>query len=260
MFRSIRPVCVAGRLMTLVPLNWEKPGAELGSLLLVSAIGVSACSSSDGASCSPDDAYAPNMAASNFVALVDNPSWPLVAGTRYVFEGGGEHIEVSVTGETKQILGVTASVVRDTATVAGEVTEDTFDWYAQDVLGNVWYFGEDTKQYEGGQLVGSEGSWESGVDGAKPGIVMHATQPALAVPYRQEYYACEAEDQAEVTSLNELVSVPYGTFTGCLKTREFSPLEPEVNEYKYYCTGIGLVLEVDVATGQRTELLSITGP
>jgi hypothetical protein len=243
MLRYIRKVCVAGRLMTLA-----------------SAIGVSACSSSDEASCSPDDAYAPNIAASDFVAQVDNPLWPLVAGTRYVFEGGGEHIEVSVTGETKQILGVAATVVRDTATVAGEVTEDTFDWYAQDAQGNVWYFGEDTKEYEGGQVVSSEGSWESGVHDAKPGIVMHATQPAPGAPYRQEYYACAAEDQAEVASQGEAVSVPYGSFTGCLKTREFTPLEPDVNEYKYYCPGVGLVLEVDVATGQRTELLSITGP
>jgi hypothetical protein len=219
-----------------------------------------ACSSSDEPNCTFDASYAPEITASGFVTTVDNPLWPLVPGTGYTFEGGGEHIEVNVTSETKTILGVTTTVVRDTATVNGQVTEDTYDWFAQDVDGNVWYFGEDTKEYEGGRLESTEGSWQAGVDGAQPGIVMHAVQPAPGVAYRQEYYACHAEDQAEVVALSEDVSVPYRDFTGCLKTREFSPLEPDVNEFKYYCPGIGVVLEEDVASGQRTELLNVTGP
>jgi hypothetical protein len=171
-----------------------------------------------------------------------------------------ERIVVTVTNDTKLILGVTTTVVHDVVSAGGQITEDTYDWYAQDTAGNVWYFGEDAKQYEGGQLVGTEGSWEAGVDGAEPGIVMHATQPAIGSEYRQEYYACVAEDMAEVISLNESVTVPYGSFDNCLQTHEFSPLEPDANEDKYYAPGVGLVLVVDLNTGLRTELIEVTTP
>ena len=210
--------------------------------------------------CTPDPTYNPSINPADFVAGVDNALFPLVLGTRYVYQGGEETIEVTVTNDTKQILGVTTIVVRDVVSVGGEIIEDTYDWYAQDKAGNVWYFGEDTKEYEDGQLVSMEGSWEAGVDGAKPGIVMHATQPTIGVPYRQEYYACEAEDMAEVVSLNESVTVPYGSFDHCLQTRDFTPLEPGVSEYKYYALGVGLVLEVDVQSGARTELIEVTTP
>jgi hypothetical protein len=180
-----------------------------------------------------------------------------VPGTRYIYRGGEETIEVTVTHDTKQILGVTTIVVHDVVSIDGETIEDTYDWYAQDNSGNVWYLGEDTKEYENGQVVSTEGSWEAGVDGAKPGIVMHATQPAIGSPYRQEYYACKAEDMAEVVSLDESVTVPYGSFDNSLQTREFTPLDPDVNEYKYYAPGVGLVLEVDVKSGNRTELIEV---
>jgi hypothetical protein len=183
-----------------------------------------------------------------------------VPGTRYVYQGGEETTEVTVTNDTKQILGVTTIVVRDVVSVGGEIIEDTYDWYAQDKAGDVWYLGEDTKEYENGQLVSTKGSWEAGVDGAKPGIIMHATQPAIGAPYRQEYYACKAEDWAEVVSLNESVTVPYGSFDNCLQTREFTPLEPGVSEYKYYAPGIGVMLEVGVQSGSRMELIEVTTP
>lgn len=210
--------------------------------------------------CTPDPTYNPSINPADFVAGVDNLLFPLVPGTQYVYQGGEETIEVTVTDDTKQILGVTTIVVRDVVSVGSEIIEDTYDWYAQDKAGNVWYFGEDTKEYEDGQVVSTEGSWEAGVDGAKPGIIMHATQPAIGVPYRQEYYACEAEDMAEVVSLSESVTVPYGSFDNCLQTRDFTPLEPNVNEYKYYAPGVGLVLEVDVQSGARTELIEVTTP
>lgn len=225
---------------------------------IATAGAISACSSEE--DCTPDPTYDPQIDPADFVAAVDNPLWPLVPGTQYVFEGGGERIEVTVTQNTREILGVTTTVVRDTVTVEGEVEEDTYDWFAQDVTGNVWYFGEDTKEYKGGKVVSTEGSWEAGLDGAKPGIVMHASQPEPGVSYRQEYYPCEAEDMAEVVSLSETVAVPFGTFEGCLQTREFTPLEPDANEYKYYAPGIGVVLEVDVASGARTELVEVIMP
>jgi hypothetical protein len=212
------------------------------------------------AGCTPDPAYDPVVDAATFTSTVDNPLWPLVPGTRYVYKGGDETIEVTVASETKDILGVPNVVVRDVASVDGEVIEDTLDWYAQDAAGNVWYFGEATTEYEGGQPVSTAGSWEAGIDGARPGIVMHAVQPPPGSPYRQEYYACQAEDMAEVVSTTDSVSVPYGNFENCLKTHEFTPLEPTANEYKFYCDGVGLVLEVDANTGARVELIEVAAP
>jgi hypothetical protein len=228
--------------------------------LVLVVTSITACGISCAEECTPDPTYDPSINPVDFVAGVDNLLFPLVPGTRYVYQGGEETTEVTVTNNTKQILGVTTIVVRDVVSVGGEIIEDTYDWYAQDKAGNVWYFGEDTKEYEGSQLVSTEGSWEAGVDGAKPGIIMHATQPAIGVPYRQEYYACEAEDMAEVVSLNKSVTVPYGSFDNCLQTRDFTPLEPDVSEYKYYAPGVGLVLEVAVQSGARTELIEVTTP
>jgi hypothetical protein len=210
-----------------------------------------------GDGCAVDETYNPAINPADFTATIDNPLLPLVPGSRYVYQGGDETVEVTVTPDMKSIMGVPCIVVRDTVTVGGEILEDTYDWYAQDSEGNVWYFGEDTKEYENGEVVSNEGSWEAGVDGAKPGIVMHAVQPAAGSPYRQEYYPCEAEDMAEVVSLDEAVTVPFGQYGNCLQTREFTPLEPDVNEYKYYCEDVGLVLEVDVGTGARTELVDV---
>jgi hypothetical protein len=227
-------------------------------ILIITGVGAGGISCEEG--CTPDPTYNPSINPGDFVAGVDNPLFPLVPGMKYVYHGGGETTEVTVTDGTKQILGVTSIVVRDVVSVGGEIIEDTYDWYAQDKEGNVWYFGEDTKEYKDGQLVSTEGSWEAGVDGAKPGIVMHRTQPATGVPYRQEYYACKAEDMAEIVSLNESVTVSYGSFDNCLQTREFTPLEPGVSEYKYYAPGVGLVLEVGVQSGARTELIEVTTP
>jgi hypothetical protein len=193
--------------------------------------------------------------------IIDNPHFDLIPGTTFTYESeteeGTEEIIVVVTDETKEILGVTATVVHDTASLDEELIEDTFDWFAQDKEGNVWYLGEDTKEYENGEVVSTEGSWEAGVDGAEAGIVMLA-DPQVGDTYRQEWYPGHAEDAAEVVSLSEEVTVPYGTFTNCLQTREFSTLDPELNEYKYYCTAIGAVtLEVVIDSGERVELIDV---
>jgi len=230
-------------------------------LLAVTGIGLTGCGSDDDDDdsevCTIDPTYNPSIDPANFVAVINNPRLPLVPGTQYVYKGGDETIEVTVTSDTKKILGVTATVVRDVASEDGEVVEDTFDWFAQDTSGNVWYLGEDTREFENGKVVSRAGSWEAGVDGAKPGIVMHGSQPPAGTPYRQEYAPCEAEDMAEVVDLSVSVTVPYGSFDNCLQTREFTPLEPDANEYKFYCPGIGLVLEIDINTGKRVELVEI---
>lgn len=205
--------------------------------------------------------YEPLIDPKNFVEGVDNPYFPLTPGTTFVYEGetedGIEHIEVVVTDDTKEILGVTCIVVRDTVWIDGELVEDTYDWYAQDTDGNVWYMGETTEEYEDGEVASTAGSWEAGVDGAKPGIIMWA-DPQVGQPYRQEYYQGEAEDMAETISLTESASVAYGSYHNLLVTREWTPLDPGVAENKYYAEGVGLVLEVVVEGGSgRTELIDI---
>ncbi len=206
------------------------------------------------------DGYNPVINPNNFVDKIDNQYFTLTPGTTFIYEtkteNVTEHVEVNVTNETKEILGVSCIVVRDTATLNGELVEDTFDWFSQDKDGNVWYFGEESKQYAGGDLVGIEGSWKAGVDGAQPGIVMKAS-PQVNTMYRQEFALGVAEDMGEVLSLNGSATVTYGSFDNCLVTKDFSPLEPDVVENKYYAPNVGLVLTVDLETGDREELVDI---
>lgn len=209
-----------------------------------------------------DTSYNPTIDPANFVSQITNEYLPLIPGTIYIYQGetedGVENGKVVVTHETKTILGVVCTVVADTVWLENSLIEATFDWYTQDIDGNVWYFGEDSKQFENGVFEGTEGSWEAGVDDAKPGIVMEAN-PEVGDIYRQEYYFNNAEDMAEVLALDENATVPYGSFTGCLKTKDYTPLESDVAEHKYYAPNIGVVLEVTVKGGSdRNELISIT--
>lgn len=192
----------------------------------------------------------PDLGPGDFVSIVDNPYWPLIPGTvyTYVSEADDEITvnEVTVTAEKRVVMGVECTVVYDVEWVDGVLEEATFDWYAQDVYGNVWYFGEDSMAYiydDEGNLIGisTEGSWEAGVDGAKPGIVVLA-DPEVGLAYQQEYYEGEAEDMGKVLQLNAAVSIDYGDFDACMKTKEWTHLDPGVIEHKYYAPGVGLVL------------------
>ena len=201
----------------------------------------------------------------DFVDRIDNPYWPMPPGTRWVYresdtEGNAQRVKVTVIDRTREIMGIAATVVHDKVTEHGELVENTFDWYAQDVCGNVWYMGENTKEYEDGEVVTTAGSWEAGLDGAQPGVIMPA-DPQVGMTYRQEYYAGEAEDAAEVLSLDEQAQVPFGHFRDVLLTKDFTSLEPKVLEYKLYAPGIGPVLVVGVSGGSdREELLSFDLP
>jgi hypothetical protein len=206
--------------------------------------------------------YDPKIRPEDFGGPIDNPYFPVRPGERWVYTGttpnGIERTVVEVTPDTKTILGVATAVVHDTVSVAGVIIEDTFDWYAQDTRGNVWYFGEDTHEYENGVPVSSAGAWESGVGGAKPGIVMPA-HPKVGDRYRQEFKAGEAEDRATVLRRRASVTVPLGTFDGVLVTKDFTPLEPDVVEHKYYAKGVGNVLETTTkGPKERTELVEHT--
>jgi hypothetical protein len=204
--------------------------------------------------------YQPAIDPADFSTTIDNPFFPLVPGTTFIYEGAGEHIEVTVTSDTRQIMGVTAVVVRDTATVKGKVIEDTFDWFAQDRAGNVWYFGEDTKAFEDDPAGDPAGSWEAGVDGAQPGVVMLA-DPRGGDVYRQEFYAGEAEDLALVRQLDGSIKVRAGSFDRVLITEEWTPLEPKNIEHKFYARGIGLVGERLVVGGEeKVDLIEVRQP
>jgi len=198
-------------------------------------------------------------------ATVSNAYFPLVAGTTFQYEKqtaeGLETITVEVLPGTRLVNGVVATVVRDRVYLDGVLIEDTYDWYAQDDAGNVWYLGEETKEYENGQVVSTAGSWEWAVDGALPGIIMWADPAAhVGEEYRQEFYRGEAEDWAKIVALNESVTVPYGSFTGCVKIDEWNALDGGPHEYKYYCAQIGTVLEVPVGGGDRAQLIGVTTP
>lgn len=207
-----------------------------------------------------EDPYDPVIDPANFVAGITNPYFPLTPGTTFVYQNEEEEITIAVTHETKEILGVTCIVVRDTVRLrdSGELVEDTEDWYAQDTGGNVWYMGELSKSFEEGELVSLEGSWKAGVDNAKPGIIMLAA-PQVGKVYRQEFFLGDAEDMGEVLSITDSATVPAATCDGtCLVTKDFLPLDPGHVEHKYYSPGVGLILEVNPDTGERVELVSVT--
>ena len=207
-----------------------------------------------------DQPYAPVIDPGNFDSPIANDSFPLTPGLVTVFEGGDERVEVKVTPETKVIMGVTTQVITDQVFVDGELQEDTVDWYAADNAGNVWYFGEQTAEYENGQITSTEGSWEAGVDGALPGIVMLAN-PKVGDTYRQEFYSGQAEDVAKVYAVEQSVTVPKDSYDLVMVTEEWSLLTPNVHERKWYAPNVGVVFEETISGGSGTlSLIDITRP
>ena len=200
-----------------------------------------------------------------FGGVIDNPYLPMAPGVRWIYretdrEGTRQRVDVRVTSRTREILGIDAVVVHDKVTERGNLVENTFDWYAQDVCGNVWYLGENTKEYEDGVVVSTAGSWEAGVDGAQAGVIMPA-DPQVGLSYRQEYYAGEAEDAAQILSLDEQAQVPFGHFGDAMLVKEFTPLQPRLLEYKLYAKGVGVVLAIAVSAGSdREELVRMIPP
>lgn len=210
----------------------------------------------------PGSGYEPKVVPANFVGTVDNPLFPLKPGTTYKLRSetdeGVEHETITVTNDKKKVAGVATTVVEDVVTLDGKPKEKTVDWYAQDKEGNVWYFGEDTAEYKNGKVVSRKGSWEAGVDGAKPGIIMSA-RPRVTDSYRQEYYKGEAEDMFWVVATGQPVSVPYGSFENAVLTLEWTPLEPGVVSQKYYVPGVGLVAEKNLSGGtEDVQLVGVT--
>jgi hypothetical protein len=209
--------------------------------------------------------YAPVIDPAEFSDVIDNAFRPLTPGARWVYEaraadGELEEIVVEVLDERRTVMGVPTIVVHDVVSVDGAVIEDTYDWFAQDAAGNVWYFGEDTTAYDDAGTASDDGAWEAGVDGALPGIVMPGKPEVTGIGYRQEYLPGEAEDMGEVIAVSGSVSTPYGDFDDIVVTRDWTPLEPDVVEEKTYARGVGFVLETK-NDGEIVELVEFTpGP
>ncbi len=213
--------------------------------------------------------------AANFVdpteiggSIAPNPYFPLVAGNTWVYEGAEETITVLVTGKTKLIDGIICVVVNDLVVDGdGVLVEDTDDWYAQDLDGNVWYCGEIAENFERfesddpevPELVDIEGSWKHGRERAKAGMLLPFS-PQVGDVIRQEVLLTDAEDVIEILSVTATEAAPAGScIDTCLQTRDFTPLEPDVNEHKYYAPGIGMIVEINLEDGERVELVEFTG-
>lgn len=209
--------------------------------------------------------YAVNLTPVDFVEVVDNPYFPLPPGAKWEYEirQGGKPIQtdtLEVMKDKRDVNGVQATVVRDTISTGDQIVEDTFDWFAQDKYGNVWYVGESVDNYVAGLLIGHKGSWEWGVDGALPGIIMWADPSAhLNEEYHQEYYLGKAEDMGQVLSVHESLTVPFGSFDRVVKTLDFSNIEAG-QEHKFYAPGIGLLKEMDVNGNEEVILTNMTQP
>lgn len=204
--------------------------------------------------------YAPAIDPAAFTTAVDNTYFPLVPGTTTTYQDGTERVVVTVTATTRTVMGVTTVVVRDQGFDGDQLTEDTEDWFAQDGEDNVWYFGESTAECHDGAVTSQAGSWEAGIDGAQPGIVMLG-QPDVGDYYRQEYYRGHAEDVARVREVNGTMTVGDTTYDNVLVTEDFSALEPAVLEHKGYAREVGLIREGPPGgTGVRLTEATVTEP
>jgi hypothetical protein len=235
----------------------QRVAAVAFGLLLSLAVGVAVLAAAN------DDArYEPHIEPATFSTAITNPYLPLRPGTRWTYEGqtedGLERKVVEVTDETRMVMGVRCVVVHDVVTLDGQVHEETVDWFAEDRSGAVWNFGEATRKRRADGSFTPAGSWEAGVGGALPGVVMPA-RPAPGGPYRQEYLPGEAEDMARVLTVTETLRVRFGFFQDVLVTRDWSPLDPGVVEHKHYAAGVGLVREEAVeGESSRVDLVDLT--
>jgi len=209
-----------------------------------------------------DSSYKPDINPANFSnsTIITNPYYPATPGKKYIYEGqtdeGFERVEEQRLNTTKTNMGITCIVSNFKGYVNGELVEETWDWYAQDNEGTLWYFGEEVNNYQNGTLSDHGGSWEAGVDGAQPGKIMPAN-PQTGMKYREEYYFGHAEDEAEIlgTGLSETISL--GTYNNCIKTKNWTALEPDALENKIYAPGIGLIKEIDIPGKFEIVLVAI---
>ena len=223
---------------------------------LVIAASTFTATRSDAAQERPDPAH--------FSPVITNRYFPLAAIDTKIFEGTdtdpdtGEVVETRlesrVLPDTIVVDGVTVTVLEEKAYDDGELVEIALDYFAQHDNGDVWYFGEHVENYEEGEFKDNAGQWLSGVDGARAGIYI-AANPAVGDTYEQELAPGVAEDKSTVLAVGESITVPAGTYTDCVRTRDYTPLEPGIEEIKWHCAGAGLTRET--GTGSVNELVSL---
>jgi hypothetical protein len=237
--------------------------AALAAAVVVGALAVWVPWSSN-AGAADRSGYEPRLNPNRFSVVIDNPYFPLPVGRTWVYRGmkdGQAQIDrVTVTAGTKRVAeGITARVVRDVATHNGKLREKTFDLYAQDTQGNVWYVGEDTTEFLPNGQRDKSGSWQAGVHDGEPGIIMLA-KPHIPDAYRQEYLKGQAEDTAWIVNRGASVAVPFGTLRHTLRSLEFARIEPGVVDQKIYAPGIGIVSETALTGPPETaRLVHMTG-
>lgn len=235
-----------------------RPYIAILSVLAMSLV-LAGCGGSENSQTSlPQGGEPVELNPNDFVAHIDNEYWPMAPGNRWVIldndlEGNTKRIEITVTKQKKRIMGIETTVIHDRVTEDGKLVENTFDWYAQDKNGALWYFGEDTTTFENGKG-NKAGSWTAGVDGAQPGVIIPG-DPEVGMSYRQEYYAGKAEAAAKIVSLDEQVAVAAGKFKGVLMTKDWTPIDPDVLEHKFYAKGVGPVLIQGLSGGKAWEEL-----
>jgi hypothetical protein len=259
--------CASSTVATPSALGSETPASTSAAAASPAPSTINPTSSAAPASAAASPAVSATFDPANFPtgATVTNPWFPLIPGTVFVSKGikDGKHAidTVTVTDRTKVIAGVTTRVIEDRTTLDGVLSERTTDYYAQDQAGNVWYIGEDTAELDShGNVLNREGTWHAGVEGAVPGIYMEA-DPIVGHTYQQELLPGHAEDHYEVISLTASVHVPYGAFENAQRTKEWTPLEPDVLDNKFYVRGIGQVREVAIKGPKETlSLVSIKKP
>jgi hypothetical protein len=225
------------------------------------AFAIAGCGGDDGGGDSglPQGAESPDLNPADFTTQIDNPYRPLLEGRRWTYrdtdtDGTVARVDVVVTPETKKLAnGIEARIVTESLREDGELVEQEDDWYSQDSDGNVWYLGEQAREYENGKIKATS-TWQAGVDGAQPGVVMPA-EPRAGLTYRQSHYAGKEEDRGEVLSADEQVQAPAGYFKDAVATKEFSLLEPKLVEYKLFARGVGLVRVFQVSGGTAHEEL-----
>jgi hypothetical protein len=240
-------------------------GLALAALVATAAViwAPWAASSAPGGTSACGTTYAPVLDPANFVSVIDNPYFPLPVGRTLVYtgvkDGQNQTDTVTVTAQKKVILGVTTTVVHDVATSGPTVLEDTLDFYAQDTQGNVWYLGEDTKHFLPNGKADTSGSFQAGVGGAQPGLIMEAN-PQIPDSYRQECLAEQAEDTAWVVATTGSAKVPYGSVRNILTTLEATRIEAGAYDQKVYGPGIGIVSEQSLTgPNEFAQLVSVSG-
>jgi hypothetical protein len=205
--------------------------------------------------------YNPKIDPAKFTGRITNRYFVLTPGTTRIMKGSKDGVPQThtthITRKTRTIMGVPCQVIKDVVTSNGATVEIAYDWYAQDDKGNVWYFGESTKDYDAkGVVISTKGSWEAGIDNAKPGIVMPA-HPKPGPAFYQEFRPGVAEDKGRVLKVGQTVRTKAKTYHDAIVIRDSNPLDPTLVQHKWYVPDVGVVKSIRTGSShtETSELI-----